>query len=110
MDAKQQFRRRMEWLEAVACDARLNGGEKGVAILIAVKYLNSRSEKAYPSYATLAKEMGLARFSVMRAVKGMCEAGWLMVKRKGGGRKSNEYVLTRPENGKVIPFQLRSGN
>jgi hypothetical protein len=107
MDAKQQFRRRMEWLEAVACDARLNGGEKGVAILIAVKYLNSRSEKAYPGYATLAKTMGLTHRHARRCVRGLIESGWLMIKRQGGGRKSNEYVLTRPENGKVIPFQLR---
>jgi hypothetical protein len=99
----------MEWLEAVAGDGRLNGGEARAAILIAVKYLNSRSQKAFPSYDTLAEELGLSRRHAINSVQGLCWAGWLMIKRKGGGRQSNEYVLTRPENGKVIPFQLRSG-
>jgi hypothetical protein len=110
MDAKQQFRRRMEWLEAVAGDRRLSGGEMGAAILIAVRYVNSRTGKAYPGYANLAKALNVSPRWAIMCMKGLCQAGWLAVNRPGGGRgKANEYVLTQPgEEGKVIPFQLKN--
>jgi hypothetical protein len=110
MDAKQQFRRRMEWLAAVAGDDRLSAGEIRAAILIAVRYVNSKSGKAYPGYPNMAKGLKMSVRHTIRCLKGLCQAGWLAVNRPGGGRgKANEYVLTQPdERGEVIPFQLKN--
>jgi hypothetical protein len=110
MDPKQQFRRRMEWLEAVAGDSRLSGVEARAAILIAVKYVNSKTGRAYPGYANLAKELNVSPRWAIMCMKGLCRAGWLALNQSGGGRgKANEYVLTQPkEGGKVIPFQLKN--
>lgn len=105
---KQQFRKRMEWLEAVAGDAALSGGEARCALLIGLKYVNSRTGKAYPAFPTLAKGLKISERHAYNCIRGLISRGWLQVHKKGGGRKSNVYILTHREGGKVIPFQLSS--
>lgn len=109
MDGKEQFRRRMEWLEMLCGDCRINGGEMRAATLLAVKFVNSKSGLAYPGKTRMAKGLDMSVRHVFRCMSELCKLGWLQVHRKGGktGRgDTTHYVLTHPdENGKIIPFQ-----
>jgi hypothetical protein len=85
-------RRKLSWLEAVACDRRTRGLPLAVAVVIAVRYLNSESENAWPAVATLAKAVDTDRRSVQRALRGLIDRGWLSCARRD--RRTNVYRIT----------------
>ena len=78
-------------LAKAAQDPALSGLPLRVAVMLAVKYLNSRSETAWPSGQRLADDLKVARRSIWRALDQLVAAG--LIVRQRGDRRSNVYAL-----------------
>src|SRR5262245_8015660 len=48
---------------------------------------------AFPSYDTIAREMGMGRRTVVRAIRTLESLGFVAVERQNDGRQSNRYRL-----------------
>jgi len=65
-------------------------------------YLVNRSSReltCFPAIPTIARETGLSERTVQRALKELCEEGYISKRlrfRKNGGQSSNCYVLISP--------------
>jgi DNA-binding transcriptional MocR family regulator len=65
-------------------------------------YLVNRSSReltCFPAIPTMARETGLSERTVQRALKELCEEGYISRRqrfRKNGGQSSNLYVLLFP--------------
>jgi hypothetical protein len=60
-------------------------------------YLDVRSGRCDPAYGSVARELGVPRPSVMRAVSRLEDGGWLEVERHGGaGGRTNNFSLKMP--------------
>jgi hypothetical protein len=86
-DVKEKF----DWLLAVAADRRLAHISEGVALVLAAKYVNSKSGLAWPSIATLAKDLNVHRSSVQRGLKQLIAHGYLQQEEQRWA--SNSYSL-----------------
>lgn len=49
---------KLQWLQQLSCDADLSDGAKCVALYIITTHLNGHTEKAWPSYQTIADATG----------------------------------------------------
>lgn len=89
---------RLEWLCAVAADARLSVAAIRVAAALARRQ-NERTGKLNPTVFTLAMDAGLTDRAVRSAVKSLEEMGWLAVNRaeSGGRGRANSFSLHQPE-------------
>lgn len=68
-------------------------------LLLLSTYMDADGDKAYPSYDTLARRLGVNVSTVRRAVKDAEKAGWVqIVKRRGGsGGHFRQYLPTFPD-------------
>jgi hypothetical protein len=84
-----------EWCKQIARDPTLSANAVSVGIIIALEYLNSESWVAFPSYATLANEIGSKEDTAIAAVKALIGAGHLAIVVPGqkGRGKPNHYAL-----------------
>jgi len=57
-----------------------------------VSYMNRETSKCFPRYATIAKDLGISRTSIHRAVHHLAKLHLLTIKRKSS---TNEYLLTQ---------------
>jgi hypothetical protein len=90
---------KLQWLQIVALDQNVASAMR-VAVLIATRYLNGRSGEAWPSLETLAKNLGVDRKTVTRAVAHLVAREYLAKESGGGRRRSNTYrLLFLRENG-----------
>jgi hypothetical protein len=87
-------RRKFEWLKALAADNGTRGIAHDIAILLALRYLNSDSHKAWPAIDTLANELNVSRRGVVDALNRLVADGWLKRKR-GGGHATTVYWLCK---------------
>jgi DNA-binding MarR family transcriptional regulator len=103
---------KFEWLMAVAADRRLRGLPVSVAVVLAARYFNAKSGEAWPSMATLAKDLNVHWRSVQRSVRKLEDARYLRVS-SGSGRASNTYRMHTPGKDAVAkagtPYQIRQG-
>jgi hypothetical protein len=111
------FTKRMDWLERVARDPDCRGLPTAVAVLLAVRYFNSTTGRAWPATATLAEALTADRRSIRRSIDTLVEAGHLERETGGGGRKTNSYWMrwererTRPERaGADTPSSAEGGS
>lgn len=86
-------RRKLEWLDAVSSDPRLHNLSVALAVKLAVRYLNSETEEAWPGIDRLAHELNADRRSVQRALDRLVDGGWLRRKRGGGRANTNTYQI-----------------
>lgn len=91
MSSADFVRRKLDWLLAVAADRRTRGIAHDVAILLACRYVNSESGKAWPSIGRLARDLDVHWSSVQRGLKQLTECGFLQP--VGGAHRSNTYRL-----------------
>lgn len=88
---------KMDWINAIAEDRRLGPIECRVAVAIG-RYVNQKTLKAWPSQETIAdKAGGISVRQVQRAVKRLCDTGWLTRERKlrigASDHPSNVYTM-----------------
>ena len=88
---------RLEWLERVARDPECRGLPCAVAVLLAAKYINSKSGRAWPAVATLATALKANRRSVQHALDRLVEAGYL--RREHAHGRTNSYWMKPPRGG-----------
>lgn len=61
-----------------------------------LRYANNRSKEAYPGQVTIAKNVGIGRKRVIKAIKVLEEKGLIKKQQrfdKTGGQKSNNYIV-----------------
>jgi hypothetical protein len=92
MSARRPFREvKLQWLQQLSCDRNLSDNAKCVALYIVTTHLNGHTEKAWPSYQTIADATGKSVKTIQRAVRELEIKGWFEVQRGNGVRHNTEY-------------------
>ncbi|MGU3398259.1 helix-turn-helix domain-containing protein [Brucellaceae bacterium D45D] len=100
MSAPYSFREvKLQWLQQLSCDRDLSDNAKCVALYIVTTHLNGHTEKAWPSYKTIADATGKSVKTVQRAIKDLELLGWFEVVRGNGVGHNTEY---RPSAGTIL--------
>ncbi|AMN55322.1 hypothetical protein ACP90_26345 [Labrenzia sp. CP4] len=95
MAERRPFREvKLQWLRLLSCDANINDNAKCVALYIVTAHVNGHTEKAWPSYKTIAEATGKSVKSIQRAIRDLEEGGWLGVQRGNGVGHNTEYCPT----------------
>jgi len=69
MSERRPFREiKLQWLQLLSRDGELSDCAKCVALYIVTTHLNGRTEKAWPSYQTIADATGKSVKTIQRAV------------------------------------------
>ena len=59
---------KLQWLQQLSCDKDLSDSARSVALYIITTHLNGHTEKAWPSYQTIADATGKSVKTIQRAV------------------------------------------
>jgi len=95
MSERRPFREvKLQWLRLLSCDANINDNAKCVALYIVTAHVNGHTEKAWPSYKTIAEATGKSVKSIQRAIRDLEIGGWLCVQRGNGVGHNTEYCPT----------------
>jgi hypothetical protein len=87
-------RKRFEWLLQVAGDPAISGSASKLAIQIACRFMNRKTNTAWPSQPVLAQLLGFqTREGVRRCVDQLVDGGHLTVAVSHGRGTSNRYRL-----------------
>lgn len=87
-------RKRLQWLDQVASDPAISGSTCKLAIYIACRFLNRKTNTAWPSQPVLAELLGLrTRGSVRYCVDQLVTGGHLAVAVSHGRGTSNRYRI-----------------
>ncbi|WP_455272953.1 helix-turn-helix domain-containing protein [Rhizobium herbae] len=87
---------KLQWLQQLSCDADLSDSAKCVALYIVTTHLNGHTEKAWPSYQTIADATGKSVKTIQRAVRELQVQGWFEVQRGNGVGHNTEYRPSAP--------------
>ncbi len=101
--------RRLGWLEQISRHPAMRGLRTAVAVQLASRYINSKSGRAWPAHATLAKTLGANRRNIQRAVDALVDAGHLDREPGGGGRQTNTYRMRLRSGAQTAPVAERGG-
>jgi hypothetical protein len=85
------FTKRLDWLDRVARDPDCRGLPTSCAVLLAARYFNSTTGRAWPAIATLAEALTADRRSVQRALDVLVETGHLARESRVG--RTNSYWM-----------------
>lgn len=95
MSERRPFREvKLQWLRLLSCDANINDNAKCVALYIVTAHVNGHTEKAWPSYKTIAEATGKSVKSVQRAIRDLEIGEWFSVQRGNGVGHNTEYCPT----------------
>jgi hypothetical protein len=95
MSERRPFREvKLQWLRLLSCDANINDNAKCVALYIVTAHVNGHTEKAWPSYKTIAEATGKSIKSIQRAIRDLEIGEWLCVQRGNGVGHNTEYCPT----------------
>jgi hypothetical protein len=87
-------RKRFQWLDQVASDPGISGSTCKLAIYIACRFLNRKTNTAWPSQPVLAELLGIrTREGVRRCVDQLVAGGHLTVEASHGRGVSNRYRI-----------------
>jgi DNA-binding MarR family transcriptional regulator len=92
-DAAAFTRRKLAWIERVVLDGELGAVAVRIAVLLAVKFLNSTTRTAWPAVETLQQALNTDRRSVQRALKQLEGRGWLERDLVAGRGHTNRYRI-----------------
>ena len=70
---------KFQWLTLLSADKNISDRAKTVGSYIILKFLNSKLEEAWPSFHTLAEDLGKSIKYIQRAVKELEDKDWLIV-------------------------------
>lgn len=91
------YRNRDEWMRALTAEPELSLAGKAVGCYLATR-INKNTRDAFPQQTTMAKEIGVSRATVMRAIAELVDAEWIEKSQAERGRKRavNRYALVMP--------------
>ncbi|MDF8359006.1 helix-turn-helix domain-containing protein [Ensifer adhaerens] len=75
---------KLQWLQQLSCDRDLSDSARSVALYIVTTHLNGHTEKAWPSFQTIANATGKSAKTIQRAVRELEITGWFEVQRGNG--------------------------
>ncbi|MDD1498572.1 helix-turn-helix domain-containing protein [Agrobacterium sp. CNPSo 3708] len=90
---------KLQWLQQLSCDKDLSDSARSVALYIITTHLNGHTEKAWPSYQTIADATGKSVKTIQRAVRELEVKGWFEVQRGNGVGHNTEY---RPSAASIL--------
>ena len=90
---------KLQWLQQLSCDRDLSDNARSVALYIITTHLNGHTEKAWPSYQTIADATGKSVKTIQRAVRELEATGWFEVERGNGVGHNTEY---RPSAASIL--------
>lgn len=100
MTACRPFREvKLQWLQQLSCDAGLSDNAKCVALYIITTHLNGHTEKAWPSFKTIADATGKSVKTIQRAIRELEATDWFDVRRGNGVGHNTEY---RPSASSIL--------
>jgi DNA-binding transcriptional regulator YhcF (GntR family) len=82
---------KLQWLQQLSCDRDLSDNARSVALYIVTTHLNGHTEKAWPSYQTIADATGKSVKTIQRAVRELEVTGWFEIQRGNGVGHNTEY-------------------
>lgn len=82
---------KLQWLQQLSCDRDLSDSARSVALYIVTTHLNGHTEKAWPSYQTIADATGKSVKTIQRAVRELEVTGWFEIQRGNGVWHNTEY-------------------
>lgn len=85
---------KLQWLQLLSCDPKLTDTARSVALYIVTTHINGHTEKAWPSYQTIANAMGKSVKTIQRAIHDLELGGWFDVVRGNGVGRSTRYAPT----------------
>lgn len=92
MSGARPFREvKLQWLQQLSCDKDLSDNARSVALYIVTTHLNGHTERAWPSYQTIADATGKSVKTIQRAVHELENKGWFEVTRGNGVGHNMEY-------------------
>lgn len=87
------------WLQQLSCDKDLSDSARSVALYIITTHLNGHTEKAWPSYQTIADATGKSVKTIQRAIRELEDKEWFDVQRGNGIGHNTEY---RPSAASIL--------
>lgn len=60
---------KLQWLQLLSCDRDLSDSARSVALYIVTTHLNGHTQKAWPSYQTIADATGKSVKTIQRAIR-----------------------------------------
>ncbi len=92
MSVRRPFREvKLQWLQQLSCDKDLSDNARSVALYIVTTHMNGHTEKAWPSYQTIADATGKSVKTIQRAIRELEDNEWLDVRRGNGTGHNTEY-------------------
>ncbi len=82
---------KLQWLQQLSCDKYLSDNARSVALYIITTHLNGHTEKAWPSYQTIADATGKSVKTIQRAIRDLETSGWFEIRRGNGIGHNTEY-------------------
>ncbi|WP_154721285.1 helix-turn-helix domain-containing protein [Ciceribacter sp. T2.26MG-112.2] len=82
---------KLQWLQQLSCDKELSDNARSVALYIVTTHMNGHTEKAWPSYQTIADATGKSVKTIQRAIRELEAKEWFDVRRGNGTGHNTEY-------------------
>ncbi|MBW8320971.1 MAG: helix-turn-helix domain-containing protein [Arenimonas sp.] len=82
---------KLQWLQLLSCDRNLSDSARSVALYIVTTHLNGHTQKAWPSYQTIADATGKSVKTIQRAIRELEAKEWFDVRRGNGIGHNTEY-------------------
>lgn len=82
---------KLQWLQQLSCDKDLSDSARSVALYIVTTHMNGHTEKAWPSYQTIADATGKSVKTIQRAIRELEAKEWFDVRRGNGIGHNTEY-------------------
>jgi len=109
MTARTFVKRKFAWLDQVQADAVISPHAFELAYVLATRFLDRRTDEAWPSQQTLARLLRKSDRQVRRLIKELEAAGHLAVTVSNRQHVSNRYRLIVREDTHVHPETVQGG-
>ena len=90
---------KLQWLQLLSCDRNLSDSARSVALYIVTTHLNGHTQKAWPSYQTIAVATGKSVKTIQRTIRELEDQEWFEVRRGNGVGHNTEY---RPSAASIL--------
>jgi hypothetical protein len=100
---------KLKFIEAMSCDCCIRGAPLAIGIQL-LRHYNNKIGIAWPSYATLAKLVGVTDRTAIASVNKLIGQGWFVCVEGGGRGRSNRYTPVWERVNHSSPFNSERMN
>ena len=83
---------KLQWLQQLSCDKDLSDNARSVALYIVTTHMNGHTEKAWPSYQTIAEATSKSVKTIQRAIRELEANEWFEVQRGNGIGHKDDFA------------------